>query len=483
MAPVSFLDPDPDEIRIGATRLRDHLKAAGVRDALVVREVLRGLDFSAFEARYRSGGRPAFAPASLTGIVLYGLMHGVSSLRDMERFARTDLGCMWVSGGNMPDHSVLGRFINRHEVELSALLFEQVVQAVLAKTGSSTRSVAGDGTVIEAMSSRYGILRREAAAERLAGLPADVPAERARLETMLETLDARRAANGGRGHTALNPQEPDAAVLRLKGSQTTRAGYVPAVLANEARVVIDAAVGSSHELAPMQSLLERQADAVEEVLLDAGFRAEPVLELAVERDINVLIPATGGEEGTRGRSKYFPQSAFRYDAEADVYHCPAGQVLKRQARYRRQHRARYTSRACFTCPLHDQCTKQKRRMIERTRATELREGLAEVMAQPQARQRYHKRKGMVEPVFSHLRGQQGLNRFRRRGLAKVGLEFRLHIMAYNLARAVVAVCSSFISACERAIGALRAIWRHRDRIFDVIGLVGPAHLINRAGVV
>ena len=122
-------------------------------------------------------------------------------------------------------------------------------------------------------------------------------------------------------------------------------------------------------------------------------------------------------------------------------------------------------------------------MIERTRATELREGLAEVMAQPQARQRYHKRKGMVEPVFSHLRGQQGLNRFRRRGLAKVGLEFRLHIMAYNLARAVVAVCSSFISACERAIGALRAIWRHRDRIFNVIGFVGPAHLINRAGVV
>lgn len=43
---------------------------------------------------------------------------------------------------------------------------------------------------------------------------------------------------------------------------------------------------------------------------------------------------------------------------------------------------------------------------------------------------------MVEPVFSHLRGQQGLNRFRRQGLKQVKSEFALHIMAYNLSRAV-----------------------------------------------
>ena len=83
------------------------------------------------------------------------------------------------------------------------------------------------------------------------------------------------------------------------------------------------------------------------------------------------------------------------------------------------------------------------------------ERIAGAPAQPQARQRYHKRKGMVEPVFSHLRGQQGLNRFRRRGLAKVGLEFRLHIMAYNLARAVVDAVS-YTRADLHAIAGLVA---------------------------
>lgn len=41
---------------------------------------------------------------------------------------------------------------------------------------------------------------------------------------------------------------------------------------------------------------------------------------------------------------------------------------------------------------------------------------------------------MVEPVFSALRQQQGLSRFRRPGLAGVKREFSLHALASNLAR-------------------------------------------------
>ena len=59
------------------------------------------------------------------------------------------------------------------------------------------------------------------------------------------------------------------------------------------------------------------------------------------------------------------------------------------------------------------------------------------MAQPGARRAFAQRKAMVEPVFSALRERQGLNRFRRRGLRGVRLEFRLHLMAYNLGRALV----------------------------------------------
>ncbi|MDE9462749.1 transposase [Xenorhabdus bovienii] len=49
------------------------------------------------------------------------------------------------------------------------------------------------------------------------------------------------------------------------------------------------------------------------------------------------------------------------------------------------------------------------------------------------------RKSIVEPVFSALRGIQGLERFRRKGLSAVKREFTLHAMAYNLSRAVALI--------------------------------------------
>ncbi|WP_415767937.1 transposase [Paraburkholderia sp. J69-1] len=67
---------------------------------------------------------------------------------------------------------------------------------------------------------------------------------------------------------------------------------------------------------------------------------------------------------------------------------------------------------------------------------EQREALRVVTPHPQARRIVSQRKAIVEPVFGGLRGRQGLNRFRRRGLAALRREFALHIMAHNLSRAV-----------------------------------------------
>jgi Transposase DDE domain len=47
---------------------------------------------------------------------------------------------------------------------------------------------------------------------------------------------------------------------------------------------------------------------------------------------------------------------------------------------------------------------------------------------------YAQRKGMVEGVFGVLKTQRDLHRFRLRGLVKVGIEFTLAAIAYDLTR-------------------------------------------------
>ena len=47
---------------------------------------------------------------------------------------------------------------------------------------------------------------------------------------------------------------------------------------------------------------------------------------------------------------------------------------------------------------------------------------------------YGRRKAIVEPVFGVMKQQRGLRQFRTRGIEKVGNEWALSAMAYNLTR-------------------------------------------------
>lgn len=92
---------------------------------------------------------------------------------------------------------------------------------------------------------------------------------------------------------------------------------------------------------------------------------------------------------------------------------------------------------CASCVLREHCTKDKAgRRIRRYESDETKEALREVMQHPQAQRIFRQRQAMVEPVFSALKLTQGLTRFRRRGLSGVKREFALHVLAYNLSRAV-----------------------------------------------
>lgn len=516
---IRFEDPDPKGLRLGDQRLDEHLQAMGLRDALVVRQLLSELDWSAFVNCYSALGRPGYAPWLMAGVVLFGLMRGVSSLRELERFARGDLECMWVSGGITPDHSLLGRFIVRHERELSGALFESIVQMALKRTGTQRDRLAGDGTVLEAMSSRFALIKREAlqakraqeqaqeqqASQRTAQQESEQETEQAEpgededegegepqvqqpdahephiqesaepsaLQRACQVLDERAKAR------AIVVDEPEAGLLRLKNGRGSRPAYQAAVLANAARVVVDAQVHSTSEQAALLELLQ-QLDSTRtyELLLDAGFNMYEILELAVQREISVLCPEQAesaygdeaeqpGEPGESGKG-YYPLRLFRYVEEGDYYVCPAGQEMHPCRRHPgnaaqdKRPYVQYATPACSSCERRSKCTKREVRTVQRTEGRELKEALRQVMEQPQAKRVFAQRKAMVEPVFSALRERQGLNRFRRRGLSRVRLEFRLHLMAYNLGRALAHVRKGIRAVLLRAIGLIRAALRDLD---------------------
>jgi transposase len=455
---VEFIDPDPRDILLNQVRLDEHLKQTGQTQALQVRILLEALDWCKFEQDYKPGGRRPYAPRAMLGLILYGIMQGISSLRLLEGLARTDLGCMWISGGILPDHSVIGRFIQRHEGLLSGEFFEQLTARVLKATRSGTQTVAGDGSVIEAAASRFNLMKAEAlsqaiekARSRLA-TSGEAEAEKQQqqlvqldqAQTVLRAREQQRRAKGKPSDTVqINVQEPDAVIQPQKDKKRFVASYKPSVLANEIRVIVGLAVDPSSETGVVEGMLQQaqRLGGIDTALFDAGYFSEGVIKATVAQEIELLCPEgqSRGDNWRKCSDKYYPKSQFRYDPEQDVYHCPQGHVLRPVGRYQGNERypgyVCYGTDACGHCAHRDACTKNaKGRQIKRYAADEAKDALREKMQQPQAQARYLKRQGMVEPVFSHLRYRQGLNRFRRKGLKAVRLEFSLHAMAYNLSR-------------------------------------------------
>jgi transposase len=478
-----FHEANPRKIFLGATRLDRYLKEAGLRTPLIVRDTLEAQSWTAFEARYKSGGRPPHSPMSMVGLILYGNMHGVDSLRELEALARKDLGCMWVSGGITPDHSVIGRFIIDHGEMLENDFFTQLTRTVLQKTHSDGRRLAGDGTVMQAAAARYGTLKAEALREFAA--KAKEESEQAPLDKKLEqradtaqrakqALAVRSESRSEKGRdpetTRISPYEPDAVVQPLK-DKSVAASYKPSVVANAKRVIVGKAVEGASETAPLGAMLDQAetitGQKVQTLLLDAGYCCQSVIAQSVDRDIDLLCPSgTADRDGEFERKSkgVFPKSAFAYDETSDTYRCPAGQTLTRTSGAAAVKEVHYGSDKCASCPLREKCTSRgEGRQIKRyPQQDQAREALAQVMQHPRAQLLYRQRKAMVEPVFADIKERQKFRRFRRRGLAKVRIEFSLHALAHNMRRLVAAVLAVVLNLSAPQLKAL--LQRLRDAL-------------------
>jgi transposase len=293
-------------INVGARSLEQHLIEADIRPPFYIREILSKQDWSIFEKENQKKKRRPYAPQAMVGLILYGLMQGLSSLRDLERLARVDLACMFITDGICPDFSSIGYFIRRHQTVLSDVFFLSLTKSILKLTRSGVRSLAGDGTIIEAASSRYKLMRQEAIEEKCQKLTSKLsknPEEqKLALEVekmeqvskiLQERINKRKEQRKPVETVSIHPLEPEAMIQPTKKGKISVPAYKPSVLANEARVVVAFDVHPSNEINSLFSMLDmtNQADyeeKVEELLLDGGYDSAAVLEESIKQDISVL---------------------------------------------------------------------------------------------------------------------------------------------------------------------------------------------------
>lgn len=113
------------------------------------------MDTSAFDAKAKLGGvgRRGYDPQMLLTLFIYAMAQGESSSRRIERLCHTDVAFRVICAQDVPDHTVLARFRQKHQEALTGMLTESLVLA--AELGMvSLGVVALDGTKIAANASK-----------------------------------------------------------------------------------------------------------------------------------------------------------------------------------------------------------------------------------------------------------------------------------------------------------------------------------------
>ena len=457
---IGFHEGNPDGLFIGDQRLEFYLKDNGFGYVVELVALLKAFDFSSFFKFYNSTGRHAIHPRIMLGLIVYGILNNDWSLRQLETLARINVGAWLVCGGLQPDHSTIGKFLVQHAELLTEEFFIAFTQMIVKRLKLKSHVAAGDGTVIEAASSRFRVLKAQAAqqvakeAEEEASLDPENKEKRANAELAREAADktkSRQEALKKAGKTTNNVcvtrSEPEAAVQPLK-NKVTRPSYKPSILADENGLIVGQQVHPTNENVAIKPMLEQHEEIhghlPETTLLDAGYHNIDVLKVFLERDLDVLCPSGAVDktgEWEKESKNQIGKKSFKYDEEKDVYICPRGKELvsigggRTDANGRKFHE--YRGKECENCPLRAKCTKSKRgRQVKRYEGEEVKEAMAEVMQNPRAQELYKQRKAMAERPFAELKERQGLKRFHRRGLQNVRLEFALHCIAFNIKKAL-----------------------------------------------
>jgi transposase len=421
-------------------------------------------------------GRPAYHPADLLKIYIYGYLNRIQSSRRLEREAQRNVELMWLTRRLTPDFKTIANFRKDNGKAIRNVCRQFIVlcqqldlfsDAVVAIDGSKFKAVNSSDRnftsaklkrrmeEIEANINRYlaeldTADRQEPAAakSRVARLEEKITAMKAQMQ-MLKEVEQTMAATG---ETQISLTDPDARSMITRGAGIVGYNVQTAVDAKHHLIVSHEVTNTGSDRDQLSGMAQKAREAIGTTTLtaiaDRGyFKGEEILACH-EAGITPLVPKTmtsGAKAGNR-----FDKADFIYDPLKNEYRCPAGQALiwRFASIEDGMKNHRYWSSNCKGCPLKEKCTPSPNRRVTRWEHQDLLDDMQTRLEQTPDAMRV--RRSTVEHPYATIKAWMGATHFLTKGLERVKTEMSLHVLAYNLKRMMAIMGISALMNAMRA---------------------------------
>jgi transposase len=407
-------------------------------------------------------GRPAYHPAVLLKLYIYGYLNRIQSSRRLEREAQRNVELMWLTQRLAPDFKTIANFRKDNGKAIRNVCRQFVVvcqqldlfsDAVVAIDGSKFKAVNSSDRnftdaklkrrmqEIESSISRY--LTELDTADRQEPAAAKAKTVRlndkiAALKSQMATLKEIEAKLKETGETQISLTDPDARSMMTRGSGIVGYNVQTAVDAKHHLIVEHEVTNNGSDRDQLSSMAKKARTAIGTTTLtaiaDRGyFKGEEILACQ-EAGITALVPATK-TSGAKADGR-FDKADFIYDPQKNEYRCPAGQSLiwRFASIEKGMKNHRYWSSNCQGCALKDKCTPSQQRRVTRWEHQDVLDEMQARLDQNPDAMRI--RRSSVEHPYGTIKSWMGATHFLTKGLERVKTEMSLHVLAYNFRRLI-----------------------------------------------
>jgi len=430
---------------------------------------LERLDFSPFDEKYSNdeAGCTAIDPRALAGVIILGLLRGVTSSVRLAALCEIDIEFRWISGGVRIEKSTLCAF-RKHHLDALAALGTQILGALGGSGLLPGEHMGVDGTIVRAAASCHSRKKRKhlkRAIEELERLlherlDSEEPTEagvateelkrrRDRLNEALEEMSRRGLT---KDDDKLTVGEAESGFKRQKDGSFAP-GYNAQVVSDldSGAIVSAEIVDAGNDCGQLKPQIEQARAALREakgaspdrdiasVTADGAYH--DTLQLAeLEGDgIVCYVPDDRNKNWKApGIADAYQADAFVYNEDTQTLRCPEGQTLFERKMNPGKAAITYqaSTNVCAACPAKEHCCPNSKsgRSVNRTK-DEYQETLRQIVARldtPEGKHRLLQRFTTSEGVFARLTAQLHWRRNRMWGMQGAKAELAWRSLVHNL---------------------------------------------------
>ena len=411
-----------------------------------------------FKMQFIENGRPAYHPADLLKLYIYGYINKLRSSRDLEKECKRNIEVMWLIRCLHPDHNTIANF-RRDNPKAIKKVFRATVEIAKNFNLIGGKLIAGDSTKLRAQNSKKNNFNQKKIDRHLEYIErklieyenALADSDGDNKKAIQDEIDKHNKRKGqyknlekklkDSGQQQISTSDPESRQMITRNNITEVAYNLQTSVDSKHNLPFDFKVTNNNDSKAMGNMLQRAKSILRHnqftALYDKGYHTGSEFKIADDLcvDVMVAIPRVAAQ----APNPDYNSENFTYNKKKDCYTCPEGNLLTTTGKW---HEAktyrfkRYTTKLCKICTVKHECSKAKQgKAIQRSEYQEYINCNKERIENN--KEYYRQRQAIVEHPYGTLKRQWGFNyiltkRYIEKAEADVGLMFT----AYNLRRII-----------------------------------------------